>query len=388
MNAEEKGDPSMPIQNLRIENFRGFRLFRMANPRRINLIVGANNSGKTTVLEAINVLMSGGDSSVIWSILYRRGETVWVGRAEERRGGSTQFEIKRLFHNNEIDNLAFLRISADTDRGEVAATARIEPSRPATERDPQGAAFPRDEFAEEVPRPCMLKLAWSPGPMREAVFPIDRRGSVSTSTIVRTARGSGRHGCPLRFLGAPPSSPECLTALFEEIAEAPEHERVTDWVRIIDPTIERVSSGRLAGVRSVPVYGSGTGIVVRRKGDDEWIPIETLGMGARRLFALAVNMVHASNGILLVDEIDAGIHHSVMEDLWKIVDSASKTYNVQVFATTHSRDGYQSLASICCEGDSDDGGVTIQRIEQGREKAVAYSEPLIVAAAKHDIEVR
>jgi ABC-type branched-subunit amino acid transport system ATPase component len=378
----------MRIQNLRIENFRGFRLFRMTHLGRINLIVGANNSGKTTVLEAINVLMSVGDASAIWSILYRRGETVWVERAEERRGGSTQFVIDRLFHNNKIDNLAFFRISADTDRGELAATARIERFSPAARRDPQEPVAPRDEFAGEATRPLMLKLAWSPGPAREAVFPIDQRGSVSTSTIVRTARGAGRDRCPVRSLGAPSSSPECLAALFEEIAGTPEHERVADWLRIIEPTIERVSSGRLAGVRSVPVFGSGTGIVVRRKGDGEWIAIETLGAGARRLFALAVNMVHSSNGVLLVDEIDAGIHHAVMEDLWKIVDSASKRYDVQVFATTHSRDWYQSLAPICREGDPDDGGVTIQRIEQGREKAVAYSEPLIIAAAKHDVEVR
>ena len=68
----------MRIRNLRIENFRGFSRLEMKDLGRINLIVGANNSGKTTVLEAINVLMAGGDAWAIWSILYRRGETVWV----------------------------------------------------------------------------------------------------------------------------------------------------------------------------------------------------------------------------------------------------------------------------------------------------------------------
>ena len=163
---------------------------------------------------------------------------------------------------------------------------------------------------------------------------------------------------------------------------------MADWLRLIDPTIERVSSGRLAGVRFVPLYGSGTGIVVRRKGDEEWIPIDTLGEGARRLFALAVSLVHAANGILLVDDIDIGIHHAIMEDVWRILDSAARRHDVQVFATPHGRDCYEGLASICRKVESDNSDVTIQRIEQGREKAVAYSEPLIIAAAKRDIEVR
>jgi hypothetical protein len=322
----------MRIQNLRIENFRRFRLFWMKDLGRINLIVGANNSGKTTVLEAINVLMSGGDASAIWSILYRRGETVWVERAETRRPGSTQFEIKQLFYDYGISNLAFFRISADTDRGEMAATARIERFSPAAEHNPQGPGLPHNEIAGEAPRPLMLKVAWSPGPMREAVFPIDQRGSISTSTILRTARGAGRDGYPHRFLGPPSPSMESLTALFEKIVHTPERELVTDWLRVAEPAIERTSSAGSGTVESATPSSSRGGIVVQLKGVKGWLPLGTLGLGGRRMFALAVNMVHASNGILLVDEIDAGIHHGVMEDLWKIAETAARRYNVQVFA--------------------------------------------------------
>jgi hypothetical protein len=364
----------MRIQNLRIENFRGFRLFRMKDLGRINLIVAAKQGGKTTVLEAISVLMAGGDASVIWSILYRRGETAWVERSGARRGGSTQFEIKRLFHGDEIGNLAFFRISADTDRGDLAATARIERFRPAARLDPQGLVPARDEHAAEATRPLMLRLAWAPGPTRDAVFPIDPRGSVSTSTIVRTARGRGLDGTPLRFLTAPSSSAEILTRLFEELAETPELEQVTDWLRIVEPSIEQVSSGGLAGVRSVPLYGSGTGIVVRRQGAEEWLPIEALGVGARRLFALGVNMAHASNGILLADEIDAGIPPTAMADVWRQIDSAAGRYKVQVFATTRSRDCCRSLTSIGRRGVGDADDISIRGIEPGREEAVASSE--------------
>jgi predicted ATPase len=154
----------MRIQNLRIENFRGFRLFRMRDFRRVNLIIGAERSGKTSVLEAIDILMSGGDASVIWSTLYRRGETVWVDREGAKGPGSTRFEIKKLFYDYAIRNLAFFRISADTDRGAMAATARIEGLGPAAEHDLQGADIPHDEGSGEAPRRLMRAIAWWPSP--------------------------------------------------------------------------------------------------------------------------------------------------------------------------------------------------------------------------------
>ncbi len=46
------------LQSLKIEGFRGFQNFEMANLGRINLLVGKNNSGKTSILEAILIYVS------------------------------------------------------------------------------------------------------------------------------------------------------------------------------------------------------------------------------------------------------------------------------------------------------------------------------------------
>ena len=87
-------------------------------------------------------------------------------------------------------------------------------------------------------------------------------------------------------------------------------------------------------------------------------------------------------------EIDTGLHHTVMKDMWRFLYAAAKRYNVQVFATSHSRDCYESLAAICRDSVSGNSEVTIQRIERDREEAIAYTEQEIIAAAEHDIEVR
>ncbi len=75
----------MRIRDLRIENFRGLGRFEMKNLGRINLIVGENNSGKTTILEAVNILMAYGNAIPLWSVLSRRGEVVWDGAPASSR---------------------------------------------------------------------------------------------------------------------------------------------------------------------------------------------------------------------------------------------------------------------------------------------------------------
>ena len=52
------------LQTLAIRGYRGFESYRLANLTRVNLVVGKNNCGKTSVLEAIELLVSGGHPSV------------------------------------------------------------------------------------------------------------------------------------------------------------------------------------------------------------------------------------------------------------------------------------------------------------------------------------
>ena len=196
------------------------------------------------------------------------------------------------------------------------------------------------------------------------------------------------NGSPLRFVRAPSLKAESIAALFDDIILTQEEELVTEALKIIEPSIQRIASTGSDRIRSNGRYAARGGIFVRLKGVKDRIPIRSLGEGVWRMLGLALNIVNSRDGILLVDDIDIGFHHTVMQGMWKFLYSAATTYNVQVFATTHSRDCYESLAVISGHSDSEHSDVTIQRIERGREEAVAYSERAIVAAAKHDFEVR
>lgn len=106
------------------------------------------------------------------------------------------------------------------------------------------------------------------------------------------------------------------------------------------------------------------------------------------MLALAIALIQAKDGVLLIDEIDTGLHYTVMRDMWRLVSNTAKDLNIQVFATTHSYDCVKSLAAICNSGENADGYVSIQRIEPEKGRAVHYSEAEIRVAAEQHIEVR
>jgi ABC-type branched-subunit amino acid transport system ATPase component len=385
---KRKGDPPMRIQSLSIQDFRGFRRFEMKDLGRINLIVGANNSGKTTVLEAINLLAANGDTPAIWSMLLQRGEASGAERSATDSGSSKPVQIWRLFRGYDIEIGAAFHIEGIADGRIMATMATIEEYDP-TDSQALGVKFPPGDPSEEVLPPRLVRMRWSHSQSDETELLIPMRGRDGTSSMAihRNSR-LGAHGFPLRFLTASSLTVDTVISLIDDIVLTPEEDLVTDALRIIEPNIDRIASSGTERLRSGLQPSSRGGVLVRLEGVKNRVPIGSLGDGIWRMLGLALSIVHCGDGILLVDDIDTGLHHTVMEEMWKFLDSAARKYNVQIFATTHSRDCYESLAAIAHGSVSDNSDVTIQRIERGREKAVAYSEQTLVAAAKHGYEVR
>ena len=87
----------------------------------------------------------------------------------------------------------------------------------------------------------------------------------------------------------------------------------------------------------------------------------------------------------MVDEIENGLHHSLLPKVWQVVDTAARQFRTQVFATTHS------LESITAAHESLDPDVfRLHRLEitDSANRCVTYESESISAAIRHDIEVR
>ena len=174
-----------------------------------------------------------------------------------------------------------------------------------------------------------------------------------------------------------------VVGMFDQVVLTENEEEVTQALRILDPDIERIAT--VTGDRRSFGGDVPGGVFLKLAGAAGRVPIGSMGDGTWRMLGLALSLANARGGVLLVDEIDTGLHYSVMEDMWRMIGEQAAALSVQVFATTHSRDCYESLGAVV---ESDVGDVTIQRIDRSRGKAVSITNQAIVAAAERDVEVR
>ena len=119
-------------------------------------------------------------------------------------------------------------------------------------------------------------------------------------------------------------------------------------------------------------------------GLSELVPLPLLGDGIARLARVVLGLAQAEGGVLLVDEIENGIHHSILPKMWHVIDEASKQFATQLFATTHSFE--------CLEAADATVGpqLALHRLELDdlHSKCVTYARDDIKAAVRHGLEVR
>jgi len=371
------------ITELSISQLRGFDSFRMSGLGRVNLLVGTNNSGKTTVLEAIQLLASPGDTFSIFRILSRRGEDWWD--ATERRR-IRHVDVRRLFCGHEIKKGSQFEILASVQGGKRSFVGKIIDAPTPRDSIPPLLSTPsRWDDPNELLSDVALRLTWDEKPETDFAIPITRHGGLSADLSRKALQGFDT-GESVRFISSAALSPESVVELFESVVLTADEPLVIEALNIIDPSIERIATSSADRLRLETTRG---GVIVKCRGIDQRIPIGSMGDGIWRILGIALALVRSGGGVLLIDEIDTGLHYSVMADMWKLLFRTAKRLNVQVFATTHSRDCYESLAVICRdEASQDDNEITIQRLEKNKKRAVAYTEQEIVAAAERGMEVR
>ncbi len=155
-----------------------------------------------------------------------------------------------------------------------------------------------------------------------------------------------------------------------------EHD-VLDGIQIIDSSVQRIQ------VVSEP---SGPSIYLD-VGLETLVPLAVCGEGLVRLFSIIVELTASRNGVLLIDEIDNGLHYSVMANLWLVLGELAAKHNVQIFATTHNDDMMRSaLESFAGK----EGLLGLFRIDKrgDRHVMVGYDDEAMEAVLETNFEVR
>jgi AAA15 family ATPase/GTPase len=354
------------LRSLRIENFRCFQRFELQQLGKLNLLVGTNNSGKTSLLEAVQLLSSQASLEPLREVMVGRGEYLLDDRVSKR-----ELDVRHLFYGHEIEVGSRFSIFDSHQESAGKVTVSVVESK-------EQANLLADW------RDLVLVIEWLGQEDQTIHLPLSSNEGLPLDYI-RVRRDLRSSGTRTQFVNSSSLTTEKMLELFDQVVLTPEEELVTEALQTIEPSIVRIASIRSEKYRNT---GSRSGFVVRFSNKDQRIPIGSMGDGIWRMLGLALAIVNARDGVLLVDEIDTGLHFSAMSSMWKLIWEAAKRLNVQVFATTHNSDCWTSLAAIASTESPSEEGITIQRIEKGKPNSIGFTERQVVIAAEQGIEVR
>lgn len=360
-----------------ITGYRGLDSFKLDGLGRINLLVGTNNSGKTSILECIELLRSAGNAHVLTTILGRRGE--WGYSSDEER--HDYLDVTHLFANHELPGKIVVEGFSAHTRSRFAWNNHVTVA--VTDLRKSQLQIMEEDSLEEDGQ-LALSVNWS-DTREEIKAGVTSEGLLRWPWPRRMSRFRDNASESVQFIRTNGMTTLDVVRLFDEVVLTEQEQHATEALRIIDRSIERIAS---VGIERRPYVREGPGgVVLKLHGVPYRVPIGSAGDGMWRMLGLALALSNAKGGVLLVDEIDTGLHYSVMENMWRMVSERAVALDVQVFATTHSRDCYESLAAVV-RPDSGPPDATIQRIDARRKRAVRFSNDEVVAAAERGIEVR
>lgn len=377
------------LESFEINNFRLFENLKVERLGRVNLIVGKNNSGKSTFLEAIELYASNASSDVLYNLIDSRQET-WLSEVQSSYQNALGHPVRHIFCGHRFPKIGVKEISL----GEVSSNAKLHLGTAAYQDkyDVEEGIFRRvrisDIQLEEDLSEVEIFLIAQTGRRTRRLFRLDKGRDTANIFVSSNRLLKERQESEFKYVYQTVSTANMsnhkLAALWDLISLTDLESEVISALGLIDERVfriafvEDISKGRENSDR-IPL--------VKLKGIDEPLPLKSLGDGMTRLFHIIVALVNARNGLLLIDEFENGLHWSVQPKVWDIVFQLSARLNVQVFATTHSRDCIKGF-DYAWNKYPDLGAFFRLDAKDGFIKATEYTSETLTDAIDMDVEVR
>lgn len=349
------------LDSLEIRGYRCFEHLTIEKLGRVNLIVGKNNVGKTALLEALWIYANGGYEHLMFEILRARNEIPpfqegkYLVQPESSRGLRNLFYNRPSLHYLPEDIPEHLAEKLNIQIGEIG----VEENKP--------------KYLTKI-----LKL-------------VGEREQSESSDSIPSIRRENRNNLfsdansklNNYFINSKGIADSKLVEFWDFIEKFVQEDLIINALNIIAPNVKDI---RFSGYPN----GSFSRIpVVRLENASERFPLRSMGDGMVRILGLSSALVRCSEGLLLIDEVESGFHYSILPDVWKLIFKTAKDLNVQVFATTHSKDCIEAFTQAAID-DKESKGMLI-RLERNKEDKIiakSFNEENLETITRRDIEVR
>lgn len=338
------------IKSIEINDFRGVRELTISDLSSINLIVGDNNSGKTTIMEAIQLLFADPSLGAIKRIIDQR-TLLKTGKS------SFYTSFINMFNESQKENQLRFDIYAEEKKGtlefeltgEQKTISGTEALHLSSLSGVQKTQMKR--ISSDIPETAKIFTGRIvSGGDKKITTPKVRLTSLDNGTTTPAIRKS------VYYL---PSFGHLRYDLLQNIVDNQEYKRlVISILKQFEESIEDICYTKADD-------GAFLETIITNK--NKSLPFSVYGDGIKKILYILNKMFEAPDSILLIDEIETGLHKKYYDRLFPVVFALAKKLNIQLFVATHSIEAIEAILRYgnYDKGESDDPirVITLKKIQ-------------------------
>ncbi|MFD0837107.1 ATP/GTP-binding protein [Mariniflexile aquimaris] len=369
----------MKFKKLSINNFRGVKKLEIDGLKNVNIILGKNNSSKTSILEAIFLLVGSLNPEILLRINQFR-----------KLSFNEQDDFRLVFNNLKFDENIIIEGNQDADTHKILEIRPTSQNKNFTQnkktinaedlKELDFDSHPDDLSINQLTFLSKYKEKHSKEKTVESKL-LFRNGQFNSEIgNIRTALSERAV-----FLTQSLDMSVNLEKELEDLIVSKQIDLVIEALNIVDENIKDITFGR-------------NRLIYIDVGMTRMIPINLMGDGVRRMLVVILSIYNAKGGIVVIDEIENGIYFSTLNKLWRSILVTANKCNTQVFITTHNYETIKSLKECLSNLDSsfDDTNLfkenikvfTIRKLNDGNHKSYPFNYSELENAINEDLELR
>ena len=371
------------IKTFEVENFRLFDQIKINRISNVNLIVGKNNAGKSALLEALLLYVSRVSPDVIMKLLSSRQEQ-WSPSSESYSMRLATTPVRHLFKNHKLPLIteSGFRLSSQNDVDSIHVKTADYIQEEIDQRIIRRRLMPSElEHFDYDAKEYEIWLVCDYGENTLRVFPLQDNffGDIRRKMMFRETKSNTSS---YQFIPTIGIDDYTAASLWDSISLTDLESEVIKGLKLLDQSVSAI-----AFVANELRKDSPRIPLVKMENVKEPVPLKSLGDGMTHVLQIILALVNSKNGTLVIDEFENGLHWSIHENVWRMVFELSDRLNVQVFASTHSRDCINGFEKAW-NSNKDKGAFLRVYKENGVVSLKEYDLELLSNSIETEVEVR
>lgn len=282
------------FSSINIEQYKLFKNFKLEKLNRINIFAGFNNTGKTTLLEAIYLLTKQNNISAYFELIKLRHKLTTLSSKSLSLYLDEDIKVAAIF-NQEATNVSLKKlekVNIDKKDDYIASYEVV-------------SILAGEELNNII-------HTFSQNPLQRFYDKVE----ILCNSVFKS---------PYFY-----NQQEIINTHSKNV-ELKVFNSIIDFLtKYIDGNIEDIEFTEVENIKQF--------LVDTKSFPEKAVTITSYGEGLQRIFEIALSFAYCKNGVLLIDELETAIHYSLLINFTKFIQELAINFNVQVFITSHSKE--------------------------------------------------